>query len=54
MEQVCAPLLERVMHNTEQLSVLSKHDLDYKHRVTLLETIVLKKNEKDDAFERIH
>ena len=36
------------------ITVLEKHDLDYKHRLDTLETIVLKKNDKDDAFERIH
>ncbi len=33
---------------------MEKHNLDYKHRIDTLETIVLKKNDKDDAFERIH
>ena len=34
--------------------ILQKHDTDYKHRLETLEMIVIQKNEKDDAFEKIN
>lgn len=54
IEQVCSPMIDRINVYKLQLSQLEKADKEWRNRVEALERIVIHKDDKDDAFQRMN
>lgn len=54
IEEVCTPLMDRIDAHKMQISKLCRSEQEKEERIALLEDIIVHKNEKNNAFEKIH